>query len=257
MSQDVKVQIAPLLALRFKEVLGRLWMGYFLLTIALIGVPLSVGIYIPLYFLSFLYPAAQKPADGILVWGIGWLMRVQPWLEFDSDLAIPQGGVLLASNHRSHLDVFLLLARVRGIHILAKSSLFYIPFLNVMMKVTGQIPIRRGHLDSFWNAMKIAQKRLKAGEVVHVFPEMTRCALGMRGTNAFMTAPFLAAREAGVPILPIVIEGTDRIWPRGWFGLHAGHKVRVRALPAVDPLIFASAEDLSLEVRRLIDKALA
>lgn len=252
MGHDVKAQNSTYMAL-----CSRLWMIYFLITIAVIGFPLSVAFYIPLYFISFFWPAAQKPADWIMRWGIGWLMRVQPWMTFESQLEFPADGVLLVSNHRSHLDVFLLLSRIRGIRILAKSSLFYIPFLNVMMKVSGQIPTRRGDVGSFWKAMEQVREKLTSGQTVHVFPEMTRCQPGFRSTGNFMTAPFMMARDSGRPVVPMIIEGTDDIWPRGVFALRPHSRVSVRTLEPLDPREFASAEALRDETRRRINEALA
>lgn len=251
MNHDVKVEPDPDL-----PPCSRLWMGYFLFTIFFIGFPICSTIYIPLYFLSFIYPHTQKPADWILRWGIGWLMRVQPWLDGEFDLQVPEGGVLLISNHRSHLDAFLLLSRVRGIRILAKQTLFYIPFLGLMMKVTGQIPTRRGQVNSFWQAMKVISEKLKGGQTVHVFPEMTRCEPGFRGTQNFMTAPFLMAMESGRPVLPIVFENTDLVWPKGIFGIRPAQKIRARSLALIQPHDYPSAEALCAETRRRITEAM-
>jgi 1-acyl-sn-glycerol-3-phosphate acyltransferase len=231
-------------------------MGYFLATIFFIGFPICVATLIPLYFLSFFVPSVQKPADRILLWGIALLMRVQPWFNSEITIEIPPGGAMLVSNHRSHLDAFVFLSNVRGVRILAKKTLFYVPLLGIMMKVTGQIPTQRGRLDSFWLAMQEIRKKLQAGETVHVFPEMTRCEPGFKGTQNFIAAPFLVAKEVGTPVIPVVIEGTDQAWPRGKFGLRPYRPIRVRTLPAIDPKDFASADALCLETKKRITEAL-
>lgn len=236
---------------------SRVWMGYFVFTIFAVGAPLSVAFCIPLYLLSFFFPWTQRPADWVLRWGIGLLMRVQPWFVGDCDIQIPKGGVLLASNHRSHLDAFILLSRVQGIRILAKSTLFYIPCIGIMMKLTGQIPTQRGEVASFWKAMAMIREKLRDGQTVHVFPEMTRCTPGFSGTNDFMAAPFLAAKEAGRPVVPVVFENTDGAWPRGEFALRPRQNVRVRTLAPLDPAAFATADELCRETRRRINEALA
>ena len=125
------------------------------------------------------------------------------------------------------------------------------------MRVTGQIPTQRGRIDSFWQAMETARRRLQQGQTVLVFPEMTRCAEGATGTRNFMLAPFLMAKESQVPVVPLVIRGTDRAWPRGTFGLRPKQKVALRTLPALDPRQFASAEELCRAARAQIDGALA
>jgi 1-acyl-sn-glycerol-3-phosphate acyltransferase len=236
---------------------SRIWMGYFLITIAVIGFPLGFGICVPLYLFGRVLPRAQMRIDWVVRWGIERLIRVQPWLDIDADLELPDSGVLLVANHRSHLDAFLLLAKVRGIRMLAKRSLFYIPFLGAMMRVTGQIPTQRGRIDSFWKAMELARKKLEQGQTVLVFPEMTRCIEGASGTRSFMLAPFLMAKESSAPVVPLVIRGTDRVWPRGTFGLRTKQKVQIQTLPALDPREYASAEELCRAARARIDEALA
>ena len=237
---------------------SRIWMAYFLVSIAVIGFPLCAGICIPFYLLGFLYPPAAFPADQVMRVGIGWLMQAQPWLDSDIEIQLPdRQGVLLVANHRSHLDVFLLLSRVRGIRILAKNTLYSVPFLGLMMRVSGQIPVRRGDVRSFMGAMDRVEQKLLEGETVQVFPEMQRCEPGEAGTRNFLVAPFLAARRAGRQVIPIVIEGTDGAWPKGRFAIRPHTPIRMRTLEPLDPAGFPSAEALCLETRRRIEEALA
>lgn len=252
MSHDVKVALKQEMPL-----CSMFWIAYFMLSIAAIGLPIAYGICLPLYLLSWIHPGARDGADSILCWGIGRLMRVQPWWNGNIDLTAPMGGALLVSNHRSHLDAFLFLSRIKGVRMLARQSLFNNPFLGIMMMASGQISTRRGRVDSFWRAMNMVERKLNSGQTVLVFPEMTRCPEGFSGTAHFVTAPFLAAKRAQVPVMPIVIEGTDAVWPRGFFGLRPKQRVRVRTLPVLDPNGFSSAEELCKETKRRMDVALA
>ncbi len=139
------------------------WIAYFMLSIAAIGLPIAYGICLPLYLLSWIHPGARDGADSILCWGIGRLMRVQPWWNGNIDLTAPMGGALLVSNHRSHLDAFLFLSRIKGVRMLARQSLFNNPFLGIMMMASGQISTRRGRVDSFWRAMNMVERKLNSG----------------------------------------------------------------------------------------------
>ncbi len=238
--------------------LSKAWMSYFLSTIVLIGFPLCTLFCIPFFLLSFVFQPAQKAADAVMQWGIHLLMKIQPWVDIQMDIQIPPNqGVLLVSNHRSHLDVFLLLSQVKGIRILAKQDLLYIPFLGVMLLASRQILVRRGRLSSFLRAMNTVRKYLKTGETVHVFPEMTRCEPGFQGVSDFVLAPFQVARETGVPVIPLVIQATDEAWPRGAFALKCGVTVSLRTLSPVLPKNYLSTQELCAEVKKQISQELS
>lgn len=232
---------------------------YFLLCIALVGSVTCYVFLIPLRGLSRFFPTLGPSADRSLGRGVALLLRLQPWMRSRLDIpALPSDrGVLLVSNHRSHLDVFLLLSRVPGIRVLAKSSLFKIPFLGQMMRYSRQIPVERGRLDAFIKAMDTIRYELRRGEHVHVFPEMTRCAPGFEGVQTFLTAPFHAAIQEKALILPLVVKGTDRFWPKGVFGLvWRAEPCSLEALPFVEADRFPTAEALRNEIQSQIEKAL-
>lgn len=240
------------------SLLGVTALIYFLLSIALVGAVLAYGLVVPLYILGYLLPPAKKLADRVMVKGIQLLMTLQPWLSADIQLNLPQGGrgCLLVSNHRSHLDAFILLSRVQGIRILAKSSLFRIPFLGLLMRLSKQIPTKRGDLKSFQTAMDEVRTKLDSGEVVHVFAEMTRCETGFRGLKDFSVAPFKVALEGNFPIIPIVFQGTDEVWPKSALSLQLRRPVRVTALDPLAPREFHSSFDLMSETRHRIEQVL-
>ena len=199
------------------------------------------------------------------------LLSIQPWMKADIKIdlsglrksaieATPGAdltptGALIVSNHRSHLDAFILLSRIPGLRILAKSTLFYVPGLGPMMWGSQQIPVER-KIDAFFKAMNLVRSRLQGGNFVHIFPEMTRCEPGHKGTRQFSSLPFLIAIQQKVPILPIVFVGTDDVWPKSRFGLAFRKPMRAISLPIVNPENFSSAESLRTEVRRRINEAL-
>jgi len=237
-----------------------LWLLYFLLTIGVIGAALAYGVCAPLYILARVFPGLKKRADRRLCRGISFLLKVQPWLNAKIDLRDADStrgqGRLLVSNHRSHLDAFILLSRVEGLRIFAKSSLFSIPFLGLMMRLTEQIPVERGRVDGFFAAMDAVRERLRKHQTVHIFPEMTRCAPGFQGTRQFSSAPFAVVRQEKVPVVPIVFRDTDQVWPKGMFGLSFRRPIEVIALAPIDPRGFTSADALRVEAQRRIDEAL-
>ena len=234
------------------------WLLYFMVTIALIGGILAYGVVIPLYLVGYFLPRAADLADRVMRNGIRLLMSVQPWFRGEIDLNLPQDGkgCLLVSNHRSHLDAFILLSEIKGIRILAKSSLFFVPFLGLMMRLSKQIPVKRGNVKSFLHAMELVSMRISRGDVVHVFPEMTRCERGFKGTQGFSMAPFRMAMQGGFPVVPIVFQGTDDVWPKSSLSLRFRRPVRVRTLQPLNPKDFSSSDELMSEARHRIQQAL-
>ncbi len=225
------------------------WMMYFLFTIAVLGFVLAYCLAVPFYILSRFYKPAVTVADFILQRGIGGLMSLQPWLRLDVQLPLSPRGKLLMANHRSHLDVFLFLAYVRGVRVVAKDTLFRIPFLGFIMRMSYQIPIVRGSVVSYFESLKTVEEYLQRQEVVLLFPEMTRSSSTLQ---EFTLPPFRMAQQAGTEILPIVITGTEKAWPKNSMKLHAGHTVRVRTLPVIHSAKYSSAETLSADVRQVM-----
>jgi 1-acyl-sn-glycerol-3-phosphate acyltransferase len=97
---------------------------------------------------------------------------------------------------------------------------------------------------------------LRTRELVHVFPEMTRCQPGFQGTQRFTVGPFHAALQEKAWVVPIVMAGTDGVWPRGSIRLAFRSKIRVEALDPIPSSDYSSADELKAEVQRRIDQAL-
>ena len=123
----------------------------------------------------------------------------------------PRGGVLLLSNHQSYIDPVCVAVRLRRpVSFLARSELFKPWGFRWLIRQLGAIPIRQGAGDV--GAMRETIAKLKEGHVLTVFPEGTRTPDGeIQGLqNGFA----LVVRRAGVPIVPVAIEGSFRAWPR-------------------------------------------
>jgi 1-acyl-sn-glycerol-3-phosphate acyltransferase len=133
-----------------------------------------------------------------------------------------QGPLLLASNHRSFLDPFVIGMLVRRpVYYMAKRELFEKRWQAWILNALGAFPVDRGHGDSA--AMDTARTILERGDCVVLFPEGTRVRPGplakpRRGVGRL-------ALETGVPVAPVAVIGTEdvrcgwRIRPR---------KVRIR-----------------------------
>ena len=134
-----------------------------------------------------------------------------------------RGGVLIVTNHESHLDPVLIGVRLfRPISYLAKSELFVNPVFGWLIRNLYAFPIKQGAGDV--GAMKETIHRLKEGHVLNIFAEGSRSPDG----NFLPVEPGvgLVVRRAGVPVVPCVIEGSFEAMPRGR-RLPAGKQIKV------------------------------
>lgn len=122
------------------------------------------------------------------------------------------GGVLVCANHQSFFDpVIVGLCCDRQLNYLARQTLFrWAPFRWLILWYDA-IPIERDGLGI--GGLKITLRRLRAGELVLLFPEGTRTRDGELGE---LRPGFCAlARRAEVPIVPVGIDGAFQAWPKG------------------------------------------
>jgi 1-acyl-sn-glycerol-3-phosphate acyltransferase len=125
----------------------------------------------------------------------------------------PSGGFVLAANHISNLDPWPLglpLFPRRHLRFMAKSELYWWP-LKLVLDGAGAFPVRRGERDTV--AIETAVRLCREGEIVVMFPEGTRRAKGLRKKHEARPRAGAAriALEAGVPLVPAAVSGTDRL----------------------------------------------
>jgi 1-acyl-sn-glycerol-3-phosphate acyltransferase len=121
------------------------------------------------------------------------------------------GGVLVVSNHQSHLDPVLAgISCNRRMSSLARDTLFRIPVLRTVITWLDAIPLDREGIGLA--GVKETLRRLKRGEVVLLFPEGTRTVYGQL---AALKPGFCAlARRTRVPVQPMAVAGAFDAWPR-------------------------------------------
>jgi len=123
-----------------------------------------------------------------------------------------QGPVLLAANHLSVLDPPLVgIGAPRTLHFLAKAELFRVPVFGRLIGWLHAHPVEREGADA--QALRQALGLLRAGRALLVFPEGTR---GTEGTlGPARPGAGLLAMLSGAPVVPVYIQGTGRVLPRG------------------------------------------
>jgi len=143
----------------------------------------------------------------------------------------PATAYVMIANHQSMLDVLVLFRLFAHFKWVSKVENFRVPFVGWNMWLNRYIPLRRGQRESVARMMCACERALAGGSSIMMFPEGTRSADGR--LQAFKPGAFALARRAGVPLLPIVVEGTARALPKRGFVLQGRHTIRIRVLDEI------------------------
>jgi 1-acyl-sn-glycerol-3-phosphate acyltransferase len=206
--------------------------------------------YLALTCVLFFVPA-------VLIWALTFWDRKRRWLHFFTSfwgahylawapfasvrvegrgLGLGIGPCVYVSNHQSMVDILAVFATYLPYRWVSKRENFLAPFLGWTMWLNGYVPLRRGHLPSIRRMLRRCEAELAAGNSLFVFPEGTRSDDGE--LKEFFRGAFWLAARRGVPVVPVVIEGTRGILPKRSL-LIRPQPVLVRVLPPVDTRAFA------------------
>ncbi len=144
------------------------------------------------------------------------------------------GPCIYVSNHTSNLDAVVITAFFEGdLRILAKESLFKVPWLSRILILEKHIKVARGKNASARNASirEDIQNAIHDGASVLFFPEGTRSPDGKLAQ--FHHGAFFNAIQTGVPIVPIVIKGTHEALPKHSVNVKPG-PCSLTILPAIE-----------------------
>ncbi len=143
----------------------------------------------------------------------------------------PRRPYVAVSNHESYADIFLISHLPWEMKWISKDSMFRIPGFGWMMRMAGDIALRRGERTSAVAAMAKAREWLDRRVSVMIFPEGTRSRDGEM--LPFKDGAFRLAVEAGVPILPVAVAGTRGAMAKGTFQFRRA-VARVKVLDPIE-----------------------
>jgi 1-acyl-sn-glycerol-3-phosphate acyltransferase len=154
------------------------------------------------------------------------------------------GGYVLACNHISNLDPWLVglpLWPRRWLRFMAKAELYWWP-ARYLLDAAGAFPVHRGvgDVEAIETAVRLAQE----GNVVVMFPEGTRREKGLvkRHEARPRSGAARIVLEAGVPLVPAAVAGTDRLLALGPLRVAYGAPVEIADLRDSDDIRGSSQE---------------
>lgn len=190
----------------------------------------------------------------IWLYGRGWMVIVAPFVRFRRQgfaAAGIQGPAVIVINHLSFFDTFCMAALpFSDVTFAVRSWPFRMFWYAGFMRLAGYLDVES--MD--WESCLAAGRQVSEKEgFILFFPEGHRSRDGE--LQRFYSGAFRLARELGCPILPLCITGTDRLLPPGRRWLRPA-RVRLHALPMVDPAAFASHGELRRQVKAQMGRQL-
>ena len=187
---------------------------------------------------------------------------------------LPQGAVIVISNHTSYADGLLLALACRrlgrSLRLLATSGVFRVPVIGTLARRLGFIPVQRGSADAA-AALDEAVEALRHGEAVGMFPEGRLTRDPHHWPERSKTGAVRLALRSDAPIVPVAMLGAHEVVGRRRIALRllrnaivrprvhveVGRPIDVRALMSIGPSTEPTPEEVRLAadlvMGRLID----
>jgi len=205
-------------------------------------------------------PVRRQLIDRLIIW---W-SKLLTWPFFKTRVRgrenlppVSQACVFVA-NHQSFMDILSSFHLSRPFKYVSKVEILKIPAVGFAMKATKTLTIKREDRRSQMQAFRECVSALKGGTSIFIFPEGTRSSDG--ALIDFKKGPFAMAKRAGVPIVPITINGTGRIMPSGrehlMYVSRRGVQITVHPTVSAGDVQRTPDEELLRHVRGKIESAL-
>lgn len=173
--------------------------------------------------------------------GVEWLQQSQHYI--------------YVSNHASLVDIPVMLATIPDrIHILYKKELELIPLFGWGLKGGPHIPIDRRQTHESRRSLVAAMQKIRDGASVLLYAEGTRTIDGT--LQPFKRGAFYIAAQTGVPVLPLTVNGSFGVLPKGSFSIMPGTIELILEKPLNLGGEYGKGEELNLmeQVHKAIEK---
>lgn len=169
----------------------------------------------------------------------------------------PKQAYVIVLNHNSMIDIMSIYNLPLVFKWVSKKEVYRIPIVGRLLYAHGDIVINRA---SAKEAMQLVHERgkewLAKGASVAIFPEGTRSKDGE--IHNFKAGAFLLAKDAGAPILPIVLNNTNKMMRKGWLMNWRNH-ITIKILPPIsaEEVAERTVKEVMADVHSSMTEALA
>lgn len=185
----------------------------------------------------------QRMWSPVLLWAGGARLEVSG-LE-NVDFSRPH---VFVSNHQSSVDIPTLFAALPvKFRFAAKKALQYVPFLGWYLLLARFPLIDRARHTNAMTSLNKAGEQIRGGISIVMFPEGTRS--DDARVMPFKKGPFSLAMKAGVPLVPITIEGSGQLMPKNSWSITPG-PIRVQVGKPIDPIQFGEDREALIKAVR-------
>lgn len=169
-----------------------------------------------------------------------WRFRVEGLEHVDK-----KGRYVIVLNHQAMSDIPALYRVPLNFRWVSKREVFKIPFFGQLLRLHGDICIDRGRAaEAMEQLLRDGSLWINRGASVAIFPEGTRSKDGE--IHRFKAGAFELARKAEVPILPVVLEGTERLVKKNRaFGWHNTVTIKVLEPVPVEEVLATDAKEMA------------
>ncbi len=217
---------------------------------------------IPLFLIAILLRVFSYPFDRRLrllhlftcFWASLYTWMMPPWrirIEGRGNVR-KNAAYMVVSNHQSQLDILVAFRLFFHFKWVSKVEMFRIPLIGWNMILNRYVRLKRGDKASIEQMLSECEIHLDEGSSIFMFPEGTRSPDGE--VKAFKLGAFQLAHQKKVPILPIVISGTNKALPKYSLNFTGVQKIYIKIFEEIPYSAFAgmSVEETAQMVRRFI-----
>lgn len=201
---------------------------------------------IPMYVVALLLRLVTYPFDRRLrilhlytcFWASLYTWMMPPWrIRIEGRENVRKDATyMVVSNHQSQLDILVAFRLFFHFKWVSKIEMFRLPLIGWNMMLNRYVKLKRGDRESVEKMLAVCETHLDEGSSVFMFPEGTRSPDGV--IKDFKLGAFQLALKKKVPILPVVISGTNKALPKYSLDYTGVHQIYIKIYEEIPYAVF-------------------